>query len=269
MSLAFAIHNLRHGLGNFTLLKHRDCAGHLVSMHQSGTHWLKFMLATALARQYGVPGPQYNHANDIIGGPKDPVRYPVLPRLLSSHSIPHLSLRHAAMHRLFGLPRYVVLVRDLRASLVSNYDKWRTRYACSFSTFLEGDPAGRRYNSDIWWCFRFLNGWNSVRAAVPARVLILRYEDLRADPHAGLARVAAHLDLNLAPVALELGVMAASKAAMAAREDPLRPPGAVNIEEKDPFAYFSTADRQRLTALCARYLEDGYGYDYAHWTSVS
>ena len=73
MSATFHFHRLRRALGNFSLLAHRDCAGHLASMHQSGTHWLKFMLASALARHYGVPGPRYNHANDFIAGPHDEI----------------------------------------------------------------------------------------------------------------------------------------------------------------------------------------------------
>lgn len=265
MSAVFAWHSLRHGLGNLSLLKHRRCAGHIASMHQSGTHWLKYMLAHALARHYGVPGPQYNHANDLIGGPKDPVRHASLPRLISSHGIPHLSLRLASTHRLFGLPRYAVLVRDVRASLVSNYEKWRARYGCSFADYLEGDPAGRRYNSDFWWCVRFLNGWHAVRQAVPERVLVLRYEDLRADPAAGLARLGAHFALPLTAADHAAGVAAGTREAMAAREDPARPPGAVNLREKDFRDYFSAADRARFSALAERYLDHAYGYDYSRW----
>ena len=68
-------------------------------MHQSGTHWLKFMLANALSYQYGSPPPAYNHANDIIGGPRDAIVYPQLPRLISSHSMPHPLLARAWAHR--------------------------------------------------------------------------------------------------------------------------------------------------------------------------
>ncbi len=269
MSLAFAYHSLRHSLGNLSLLEHRHCAGHLASMHQSGTHWLKFMLAHALARRFGVPEPQYNHANDLIGGPKDPVRYPTLPRLLSSHTIPHASLRWAATHRVFRLPPYVVLVRDIRASLVSNYEKWRARYVCSFADFLAGDPAGRRFNSDVWWCIRFLNGWHAVREAAPARVLVLRYEDLRQDPVAGLERLAAHLGIPLSTADCEAGAAAGTKEAMAAREDPTRPAGAVNLGEKRFADYFSAVDRERFSALLARHLADSYGYDYSRWDRLS
>jgi hypothetical protein len=265
MSASFHFHRLRRALGNFSLLQHRRCAGHLASMHQSGTHWLKFMLASALARHYGVPGPQYNHANDLIGGPHDVPLHPGLPRLLSAHSIPHPLLYLRATHTLWQLPPYCVLVRDIRASLVSNYEKWRTRYDCPFSDFLRGDPAGHRYNSDIWWCLRFLNAWEAVRAAVPERVLVLRYEDLQQDAADGLERVASHFRLKLGADDIDAGVAAGTKERMAAQEDPARPKGAVNPGARAVDDYFAADDRRRFTALCARYLDADYGYDYRRW----
>ncbi len=53
---------------NFALLRHRARSGHLISMHQAGTHRLKFMVADALARRYPIPPPRFNHANDIFLG---------------------------------------------------------------------------------------------------------------------------------------------------------------------------------------------------------
>jgi len=266
MSAAYHFHRLRRALGNFSLLQHRHCAGHIASMHQAGTHWLKFMLASALARHYGVPGPKYNHANDLIGGPHDVPAYPQLPRLLSAHSIPHPLLSLRATHALWALPRYCVLVRDIRASLVSNYEKWRVRYGCPFGEFLRGDPAGRRYNSDLWWCFRFLNAWDGVRRAVPERVLVLRYEDLSRDAGACLAALVAHFDLPLTAEDIAAGIAAGSKDAMAAREDPARPKGAVNPGARPVDDYFGPEDRRWFSAQCARYLASTWGYDYARWS---
>lgn len=265
----FHYHRLRRALGNFSLLAHRDCVGHLASMHQSGTHWLKYMLASALARHYGLPGPQYNHANDYIAGPHDTLAHPSLPRLFSSHSIPHPLLYLALTHRAWRLPPYVVLVRDIRASLVSNYEKWRGRYACSFGEFLRGDPRGRRYNSDLWWCLRFLNAWHGVRRAVPARVLIVHYERLQLHAAAELARVASHFGLALGAADLAAGVLAGSKEAMAAREDPARPKGAVNEGARAVHDYFTAADREWFTAQCACHLADTWGYDYTRWDAAS
>lgn len=233
-------------------------------MHQSGTHWLKFMLANALSFQYGAPPPEYNHANDIIGGPRDPPPPAGLPRLISSHSVPHPLLGCRTVHGLLGLPPYVLLVRDLRASLASNYAKWRARYGTTFAEYLRGDPFGRRYNSDIWWTVRFLEGWGAVRAAAPTRVTVVRYEDLLADPLAGLGRVAAALASGLGNEALAHGVAVSGREAMRARDDPARPPGAVRVAD-DQTAVFDQSDRAFVEAVCRRYLRHDFGYDYTNW----
>ncbi len=263
--IRYRLHAWHRNLGNFALIKHRACDGHLLSMHQSGTHWLKFMLANALSHQYETPPPQYNHANDIIGGPRDVVRYPQLPRLISSHSIPHPLLLSRTVHRLLALPPYVVLVRDIRATLVSNYAKWRDAYRTDFSTYLLGDPRGRRYNSDIWWALRFLNGWGRVRRTIPERVCVIRYEDLARDPMAELLRLAGTFNLELSPQALDHGVAVSSKAHMRGKDDPERPPGAVRENDADPMAVFAYDDRRVFEGICARCLEDDFGYDYRTW----
>lgn len=234
-------------------------------MHQSGTHWLKFMLANALSHQYAIPAPAFNHANDIIGGHKDPICYPGIPRLQASHSMPHPLMRWRAVHTLLGLPRYVVLVRDLRFALASNYAKWETRYGVPFTVYLAGDPSGRRYNSDVWWALRFLNAWGELVGRLPERVTVVRYEDLKADPLRELTRVSVAFGLALDQAALAHGVAVATKAHMAAKDDPARPPGAVREAQGDPLLVYGAADRRFVSDICARFLVHSCGYDFTRW----
>ena len=264
-SLRFHYHSWRRSWSNFSLLRHRACDGHLVSMHQSGTHWLKFMLANAMAYQFGTPPPEFNHANDIIGGPRDAQVYPQLPRLVSSHTVPHYIATLAAVHRHFRLPPYVLLLRDMRVALVSNYHKWRDRYGIPFAEFLSGDPSGAIFNSDIWWAIRFLNGWGDVYANAAPRIVVVKYEDLAVDAAAELRRVAAHFNLALSAAAIAAGVEASSKSAMQDKHDPARPPGAVRDDCADPFANYSAADRELFERLSGRYLRHRFGYDYSTW----
>ena len=261
----FQFHRLRHELGNYSLLRMRHCDGVIASMHQSGTHWLKFMLASAMAEHFALPGPQYNHANDIIGGAKDTPTYPQLPELRSSHTIPPLLVANGLGAKLITLPPCVVLVRDIRASLVSNYNKWRERYAVPFSEYLRGDPSGHRFNSDIWWCIRFVNAWARMQTLNPARVKIVRYEALVQDPFQSLQGIADHLGLSLSDASLEAGVRAATKNAMSKRSDPDRPPGEINQGEDHAFAAYDGADRLFFSASSRTYLHNSLGYDYALW----
>jgi hypothetical protein len=234
-------------------------------MHQSGTHWLKFMLASAIATHYAIEPPRYNHANDVIGGLKDARADPRIPDLRSTHSIAPLLLPMLLGGGLVKLPPLIVLVRDMRVSLVSNYRKWAARYATDFSRFLRGDPSGRRYNSDIWWCIRFHNAWGRQVHDRPNAVRLVRYEDLHAEPQRVLAEIAAHLGLPLTPDALAAGIAAATKSAMLARADPARPPGEVNTTAGDPYAFYNAADREFFSRCCGRYLRYTFGYDFAAW----
>jgi hypothetical protein len=234
-------------------------------MHQSGTHWLKFMLASAMAEHYGILTPKYNHANDIIGGAKDEHRYKHLPELRSTHTIAPLLLRNRLAVSLAKLPPCVVLVRDIRMSLVSNYHKWQDRYAVSFSEYLRGDPSGRRYNSDLWWCIRFLNAWTAMEAVAAGRVRIVRYETLLDDPHTLLDQIAQHFGISLSAPSIDVGVNAASKSSMVKLADPARPAGEINQSNDNPLSAFSRSDREFLRTRCAAYLDNALGYDYSLW----
>ena len=258
-------HRWRRESTNFSLFKSRRAFAQIVSQHQSGTHWLKTMLANALSYQYDLPAPQYNHANDYIGGPKDAIVYPQIPRLISSHSIPPLVTPMLVTMRVLNLPKYIVLVRDIRASLVSNYRKWQQRYRVNFSVFLRGDPAGRRYNSDIWWSIRFLNAWGKYHLAIPRKTLIVRYEDLQSDPMSQIERLSEFVGLALSNEAIKSGIVAGDKARMLAKADPERPPGEVHAENTQVLDWFNDSDKRFVSHYCRKLLKFDFGYNYQVW----
>lgn len=271
VSLRFHYHRLRRDISNFSLIAHRDYTGFLISMHQSGTHWLKHMLATAIAHHHGLPAPRYSHANDIIGGPHDPRPYDNAPHIASSHSIPNALLGVPALHRVLRFPLYVVLVRDIRASLVANYEKWKGQYACSFSEFLRGDVSGRRFNHDIWWSVRFCNAWGKVACRIPAATLVVRYEDLIEDATRELRRINAFWALGVTDAALARAVLDSSKEKMALKADPETPDGVtvVRMGARPLTAWFNAGDRKFFSETCRRYLRRTFGYDYDDWPPAS
>ena len=264
MKIAFLYHSLRRDLSNFSLLKNRAFDGFMVSMHQSGTHWLKHILATALSRKYNLPPPKYSHANEIIGGVKDQRPYAQLPRIASSHSIPHFLLGSSALRRHIAFPPYLVLVRDIRASLVSNYEKWKMHYACDFSTFLRGDVSGRRFNSDIWWCLRFCNAWGRIARDFPDDTLVIKYEDLHTEPLLSLGRVNTFWALGLDEAELEYGLNESSRERMANKQDPAIEPElrVVRRNGRSPERWFNAEDRRFFRRTCAGFLQHDLAYDY-------
>ena len=272
MYLRFQYHSLRRDLSNFALVRHRDYTGFLASMHQSGTHWLKHMLATAVARRHGLAPPARADANDIIGGLRDTPRRPGVPVIASSHSVPHLLLHAAWFRRLVSLPPHVVLVRDPRAALVANHEKWKGRYGCGFSEYLRGDIGGHRFNCDLWSCIRFCRAWSAIAGRFPRQTLVVRYEDLERDALAELGRVNKFLKLDLGEDALRLGVSESTKEKMARKADPGLPAGVVVVREDGrSFAgWYGREDRAFLEEACRRLLRPGvFGYDFGSWPEAS
>ena len=265
MKFSYFYHSLRRDISNFSLIRRRDFDGFLISMHQSGTHWLKHMLATALTRKYDLPPPQYIHANDVIAGPKNPRCYQQLPHLVSAHSIPHSLLNSRAFRQLVNLPPYVVLVRDIRATLVSNFEKWKTQYACDFDEYLKGDISGHRFNNDIWWCIRFCNKWGKLVERFPENTLLIRYEDIKSSPLHELQRVNQYWNLDLSEELLNYAIEESSKEKMARKKDPDTPFGVTVVrEDKTPFMErFEPSQLDYFNKTCDAFLKYDFGYDYS------
>ncbi|MSQ69360.1 MAG: hypothetical protein EXR83_14425 [Gammaproteobacteria bacterium] len=263
---AFSWHCLRRDVSNFALLKHRHFDGFLITMQNSGTHWLKHMMSTALALEFNLPPPAFlenNLSNDFIGHPRHPRRYPQVPRLASTHSIPHVWFDSRLLRSCVAIPRYTVLVRDLRAALVSNYEKHKVHYGVTFKEYLRGDPRGRRYVFDLWGGIHFLNRWGRVRRRFPADTLQVRYEDLQTTPETVLTAIFAHFGIALAPRHLAPAIASGSKQRMTQLKSPNNPAQRIVRDDARPaVAWFDAEDRQyfdRVVARCLHYRED---YDW-------
>jgi hypothetical protein len=253
--------SLNRGLFNPATLRHRHFDGFIASMHQSGTHWIKYMLGLTLARLYDLPPPTRLQDDSIVGHPKSPPLYPQIPQIVHSHSVPHYLLRSRTLFRLLHFPRYLILVRDIRDALVDHYEKFRSIYNVDFSTYLRGDVHGKRYNDDIWVRIRFLNGWGAIAKRHPEHVAVLKYEDLIADTAGQLARVCDHF--NIKGVTSELlgdVAAAATKAEMAKLPNPKENLIVVRMDPRPCDEWYSEADRRFVAEVCRRNLKYTFGY---------
>jgi len=160
----------------------------------------------------------------------------------------------------FRLPRYIVLIRDIRYSLISNYEKWRNRYNCSFSEYLRGDIRGRRFNNDIWWCIRFMNAWGRLMEKYPDDHLLVRYEDLTSDAIVQVKKINAFWNLGIKEEHLDLAIQESTKDKMLLKHDPERPAGEIRMESKEFRELTTKEDRVFLNHVCASYLQYGFGY---------
>lgn len=263
--LALLSHAARTDLSNFHLAHYRHVDGFLITGKNSGTHWLKCMLSHAMACQFGLPAPACTSgrlAEDFIGHPRWPRKHPDAPHIGSSHNIPSALLGAPAMRRLLRLPPVAVLVRSIPEAMLSHWVKWGEAKGLSLSDYVRLPAPGRRDLADAWWYMDFFNRWGRAAHDCLGDILIVRYEDLQADPGTWLRRTAAHLGVELSADAIEAGVAASDRDFLRARLDPAYGEEIVPDPARRAAAAFSPADRAYLDALLAERLQYDFGYGH-------
>jgi hypothetical protein len=252
--------------------RNRRYDGFMVTMRLSGTHWLKHLLATVLAEQYGLPAPEHVDDHRTIGIPADPpIHVQGVPRIVHSHALPSPLVHAPPVGNLLQFPRYILLIRDLRAAEVSHYEKYKDRFpAKCFSEFLRSDAGCKKYGKGIWWKMRFLNAWNRVRRWQPDHVHVVHYELLRSDTHQQLRAICDYLGMtSISDDVLQRAIAASTKENMAQRENPDKPHKVVRQSRRDPVEWFSDDDRRFFNEVTSRYLHDPFGYDYTDWSTAN
>lgn len=263
---------LRHELTAFTLLKPGNfhIAGHIMTMHQSGSHWLNNMLSQGLIREYQLPDLQHIRDRSIINGPRHDKVYWRLPRIIQSHEAPSPLVHMWPLSRIVPFPKYVFLVRDIRAAMVSAYEKKRhlPAFQVPFSTYLRNDRLiGNDIPRDLWLRMRQLNAWDRDIHRLPAsRTLVLHYEQLKTNTATQLRRVWRFLELPERDNAFFAEIVeATSKERMASQESP-EGNKIVRSSDRHPFEWFSADDRTYFAQTVDAWLRNHYGYDYHDWS---
>jgi hypothetical protein len=262
-NMQFMIRIARADMSNFFLYQHRQVHGFLVTGKNSGTHWVKFMLSCALARRYGVPPPRHSSGPDsdaIICHPRWLHRFRHMPRIGSSHTIPSIAFRWRCLTGPVPFQPVVVLVREITAAMISHYVKWEGEYQVPLSNYVRGDPSGRRYRADIWWYIHFFNRWGDLAAVHPNKVLVVRYEDIQADPATHLRRIAQHLRIDLDDADIDSGIRFASRDSIRAALDPVNTEIIVPDDGANLAVVYSAKDEAYMCAAFSRYLRHDFGY---------
>lgn len=258
----FRLYTLNRRWTNGSLLFHRGFDGHIVSMQQSGSHWIKNMLASCFVQIYGLPPLAHIQDDSIIGHTKSPPVYKNIPQIVHSHGFPHaLTLKIPGLH----YPKYLVLVRGLKESLVSHYERFKGDYRnCDFSEYLRGDVRQDKFHSDIWSRMRFMNEWGRLLQSHPQSAMALRYEDMKQDAKASLKKTCAFFGIDAATgEIIDKAVSGSTREKMAEKPNPDIPTVVVREEERKPLAeYFTPENEAFFNATVARYLKHDFGYGY-------
>jgi hypothetical protein len=216
------------GRHEFRKLRQADYV--IVSFPQSGRTWLRAMLTRFYQTRYGI-------AEMRLLGLKNLSRLNArVPKVFFTHD--HY-IRDYTGHRDskidFGDKKVVLLVRDPRDVAVSSYHslKYRPNPARRGMNLIEADGADAPAAFDYLrfranWAIDFMNSWQGELAHAGQRLLV-RYEDLRAQPAAQLERVLTFLDA--APTAAEI-------------EDAVEFASFDNMRKLEERAAFGSADRR-------------------------
>ncbi len=210
----------RYGLGRIggriplVWLRHRGLGssdGFVASYPRSGSTWLRFQLHHALTGKESDFEAVNNRIPDVGGHGQAPLLLPQEGRLVKTHELPRPSYH-----------RSIYLVRDPRDVCLSEFSYMRMRGLTdeSLESFVKRflDSGVNSFGS---WCTH-VSAW--LRHAESSQVLLIRYEDLRADGVNELEKVMAFLGTE-SKVALEEVSAAASVASMRRSEELSRQAG--------------------------------------------
>lgn len=188
--------------------------GAIVSYPKSGRTWLRILLTELYKQHFNIV------TDEVLGFQNFCAKNPAVPRLLFTHD--HFLASTGACESAkpyFSGKRIVLLVRDPRDVIVSFHlhtrfrgDEGRTRLkfespvrpGIELCDFIQHPEFGLRR------AIRFLNGWQRALPALVDDVLVVRYEDMRRDTAAELARIADHIGLSVGPEDIAVAVERAS-----------------------------------------------------------
>lgn len=263
-SVRLALRDLDSDVSSHHLVRYASRVdGYLVTAKNSGTHGLRFMLSNAIAHHLELPPPARSSgpsSDAFIGHPKHGFTHERAPRIGSSHNIPSRLLT-LTNHDTLSLPPTVVLVRDIREALLSYYVKWAERYALGgLPEFLRRPAPGQRKIDDLWWFIRFFNRWGEAAVGRPGEVLVVRHEDIRADPATWVRRIWSHWGVTLTQADIAAAVAVSGKAATARSLDPTHGETIVPDQARRDAVRLSPADEAYLAEMFARHLQHDFGY---------
>ena len=258
--------DVRDDLARFHLLHYRDRVdGFLISGHNSGTHWLRFMLSSAISHRLDLPRPAHSSGpqSDVyIGHARHRRKFPEAPRIGSSHHMPSRLVALLGALRCARLPPVVLLVRHIPDSLISYFFKWREiKQLGALGGYISRAPSAK--GVDLWWFIRFFNRWGLLKRVFPKAVMVVRYEDVERDPETWVRRIWSHWGVELDAADLAAAMSVSSREAVQAHLDPDYGEDIAPDREARRAVQYATSDTVLLEDRLTRYLRHDFGYDGA------
>ncbi|MGA1826311.1 MAG: sulfotransferase domain-containing protein [bacterium] len=250
----------------------------IVTLPGSGTHWLTLMIAKTMVEAFNLPDDITSIRNNhLIPSYRSKLqRFKYNDRL----EIPRIQHSHAYYSWFFRKKNVILLVRDLRDTLISHY---RTYVAtrdnkCPFSDFLRGvnvNRPGQKKNHTLLTLIGFLNSWSKGKSNT--RLLhLIRFEDLKNNTKTEMEKIFTLLGFPLKKDLLEIAIQFGSlnnmrkleaKKPLPQYRGKLKKVGDGQIGGNRNL--FSSDDKEYFQITIKDYLVDNYGYDYFHSSEYS
>ncbi len=248
-----------------------------LSHAKSGRTWLRVLMSHVWHRLHGTPVDEIVHLDNLRR------HHANIPSIYFTHEHNEPRVIRRRLPRLIAGRPLVLMVRDPRDIVVSFYFEHSRRSTARVRermglpadierTSMSAFVLDRRYGLPA--CIEFLNRWERL-AAQHGNALVLRYEDLRAEPAAWLHRVMRFLGTEAGRADLEAAIAFAGFDALREKErqdffhsEKIR---AGNPADPDSFKvrrgkiggyrdYFDERVLQRIDALVAQRLSPRLGY---------
>jgi len=236
--------------GREQLARLREADLVVVSFGKSGRTWLRVMLSHLFRIRHGLP------ENALLGFDNFHNMNPAVPKIFFTHDnyIKDVIDDPASKAPFYDKP-VVLMARDPRDVAVSQFFQWKYRLKpnkvtlnnypardaesreaesrqeeVSLFEFVTGDNDGGSLRAVV----DYLNAW-AAEAARVQRLHILRYEDLRSDPQAELAKLLAFMQVDATPEEQAAAIEHASYDNMKKMEgaDPFRFAGRMRARDRD------------------------------------
>jgi hypothetical protein len=185
--------------------------GVVVSYGKSGRTWLRVMLTRYYQARHGLERDPYMEWEELRRAAA------TIPNLFFTHDN-YVEDVSAGRNAAFQGKRVVLLARHPADTAVSMFHQWKhrmkpiKRWLNDYPADTEGVPLFEFVASPRWGIprvVRFLNGWAGSLSDLGS-VLLIRYEDMRADTAGALARILRFLGSDPDPVAVREAVEFAS-----------------------------------------------------------
>nr|MEA2797373.1 hypothetical protein [Phenylobacterium sp.] len=268
--LPLLVADARDDLSRFHLLHYAGRVdGFLISGHNSGTHWLRFMLSSAIANHLELPRPAYSSGprSDVyIGHARHPRKHPQAPRIGSAHHMPSRLIALLGALGIVRLPPVVLLVRDIPDSLISYFFKWREdKQLGALDAYLARPPSA--LGVDLWWFIRFFNRWGMLSRVFPRAVMVVRYEDVGRNPDLWVRRIWSHWGVELSDADVAAAMQVSSREAVSAHLDPDYGEDITPDRAARRAVQYSAGDTELLEQRLSQYLRHDFGYADADETA--